>query len=92
MIRVRNRDGSVGGRRVSRRQNQLSVMVWAAVTTTGRSPLVFVPTRLKLNSQRYISDILEAELLAWARKHSDGAPRALQQDCAPSPGSKMAQS
>ena len=67
-------------------------MVWAAVTTTGRSPFVFVPARLKLNSQRYISDILEAELLAWARKHSDGAPRTLQQDSAPSHGSKMTQS
>ena len=61
--RVWSRDGSVEGRRVSRRQNPLSVMVWAAITATGRSPLVFVPSGVKLHSQRYISDILEAELL-----------------------------
>ena len=72
--RVWSRDGSVEGRRVSRRQNPLSVMVWAGITATGRSPLVFVPSGVKLNSQRYISDILEAELLPWARKHFDGAP------------------
>ena len=65
--RVWGRNASVEGRRVSRRQNPTSVMVWAAVTATGRSPLVFVPLGVKLNSQRYISDILEGELLPWAR-------------------------
>ena len=64
--RVWSRDVSVEGRRVGRRQNPLSVMVWAAITATGRSPLVLVPSGVKLNSQRYISDILEAELLPWA--------------------------
>ena len=81
--RVWSRDGSVEGRRVSRPQNPLSVMVWAAITATGRSPLYFVPSGVKLNSQRYISDILEAELPQWARKHFDGAPWTLQQDSAP---------
>ena len=66
-------------------------MVWAATTATGRSPLVFVPSGVKLNSQRYISDFLKAELLPWARKHFDGAPWTLQQDSAPSHGSKMTQ-
>ena len=90
--RVRSRDGSVEGRRVSRCLNPLSVIVWAAITATGRSPLVFVPSGVKLNSQHYISDILEAELLPWARKHSDGAPPWTLQDFAPSHGSKTTQS
>ena len=90
--RVWSRVGSVEGRRVSRRQNPLPVMVWAAITATGRSPLVFVPTGVKLNSQRYISDILEAELLLWAHKHFDGVPWTLQQESAPSHGSKITQS
>ena len=90
--RVWSIDGSVEGRRVSRCQNPLSVMVWAAITVTGRSPLVFVLSGVKLNSQRYISDILEAELLPWAREHFDGAPFTLQQDSAPSHGSKITQS
>ena len=79
------------GRRVSRRQNPTSVMVWAAVTTTGRSLLVFVPSGVKLNSQRYISDILEGELLPWAREHFEGAPWTFQQNSAPSHGSRMTQ-
>ena len=89
--RVWSRDGSVEGRRVSQLQNPLSVMVWAAIRATGRSSLVFVPSGVKLNSQRYISDILEAELLPWACKHFVGAPWTLQQDSAPSHGSKMTQ-
>ena len=66
-------------------------MVWAAVTVTGRSPLVFVPSGVKLNSQRYISDILVGELLPWAREHFEGARWPFQQDSAPSHGSRMAQ-
>ena len=88
--RVPSRDRAVEGRRVSRRQNPLSVMVWAAITATGRSPLVFVPSGVKLNSHHYISDILEAELLPWACKHFYGAPWTLQQVCTPAHGSKMA--
>ena len=48
--RVWSRDGSVEGRRESLPQNPLSVMVWAAITAIGRSPLVFVPSGVKLNS------------------------------------------
>ena len=50
---------SVESRRVSRIQNPTSVIVWAVVTATERSPLVLVLSGVKLNSQRYISDILE---------------------------------
>ena len=46
--KVWSRDGSVEGRRVSRRQNPLPVMVWTAITATGRSPLVFVPSGVKV--------------------------------------------
>ena len=81
-------DGSVEGRRVSQCQNPLSVMVCAAITAIDRSPLIFVPSGMKLNRQHYISDILEAELLP---KHFDGAPWTLQQDSAPSHYSKMTQ-
>lgn len=77
---------------VTRRQNPQSVMVWAAVTETGRSPLLFVPSGVKLNSQRYIADILQGCLLPWAKKHFQGAPWTLQQDSAPSHASKITQS
>jgi hypothetical protein len=52
--RVWSWDGSVATRTATQHQNPMSVMVWAAVTATGRSPLVFVPSGVKLNCQRYI--------------------------------------
>ena len=69
-----------------------SVMVWAAVRETGRSPLPFVPSGVKLNSQRYIADILEVSQLPWAKKHFQGEPWSLQQESAPYHASKITQS
>ncbi|KAF2362297.1 hypothetical protein FHG87_006944 [Trinorchestia longiramus] len=43
---------AVKGRIVTRRQNPQSIMAWAAVTASRRSPLVFVPCGVKLNSER----------------------------------------
>ena len=60
---------STEGRIVTRRQNSQSVMIWAIVTEAERSPLLFVPTGVKLNCQRYIADILEDCLRLWAKKH-----------------------
>ena len=89
--RVWGSSNTVEGRIVTRRQNPQSVMVWAAVTATGRCQLVFVPFGVKLNSERYISDILESHLLPWAEEHFQGSPWSLQQDSAPSHGSKVTQ-
>ena len=38
-------------------------------TVTGRSRLVFIPSGVKINSQRYISEILSSQLLPWAESH-----------------------
>ena len=57
--RVWGRNAFVEDRRVSRRQNPTSVMVWMVITAPGRCSLVFVLSGVKLNSQRYISDILK---------------------------------
>ena len=80
------------GRIVTRRQNPQSVMVWAAVTAIGRSLLLFIPTGVKLNSEQYVSDILEGCLLPWAEQHFKDEPWILQQDLAPSHGLKFTQS
>ena len=80
------------GRIVTKRQNPASVMVWAAVTATGRSPLLFVPTGVKLNSERYVANILEGCLLPWAKKYFKNEAWTLQQDSAPSHASKFTQS
>ncbi|KAF2344970.1 hypothetical protein FHG87_024274 [Trinorchestia longiramus] len=82
---------SVEGRIVTRPQNPQSVLVWAAVTARGRSPLAFVPCGIKLNSEGYISLILELKLLLWATEHFQGSPWNLKQDSAPSHGSNVTQ-
>ena len=89
--RVWSKSGLAKLRRVSQRQNPCSVMVWAEITATGRSSLVFIPSGAKINSQRYISDILSSQLLPWAQTHFNGASWTLQQDSAPSHASKMTQ-
>ena len=90
--RVWASSSTINGRIVTRRQNPQSVMVWAAVTATRRSLLLFVPTGVKLNSERYVSDILEGCLLSWAEQHFKDKPWTLQQDLVPSYGSKFTQS
>ena len=64
----------------------------AAVTETRRSPLLFVPSGVVFNSQRYIADILEGCLRPWAKKHFQGVPWSQQQGSAPSHASKITQS
>ena len=79
------------GRIVTRRQNSQSVMVWAVVIATERSLLFFVPTGVKLYSERYVLDILEGCLLPWAEQQFKEEPWTFQQDSAPSHGSKFTQ-
>ena len=67
-------------------------MVWAVITETGSTPLLFEPSEVKLNSQRYLADILEGCLLRWVNKHFQGVPWSLQQDSAPSHASNTTQS
>ena len=80
------------GRIVTSCQNLQSVMVCAVVTATGRFLLPFVIMGVTLNSEQYVSDILEGCLLPWAKQHFKDKPWTLQQDSAPSHGSKFTQS
>ena len=68
---------------VYRTQKPMSVMVWAGVTSTSRTPLVFVPQGVKINQSVYRNDILEKVLKPWARKHFKKDMWIFQQDSAP---------
>lgn len=71
-------------RLATRTQAPPHVMVWAAVTADGRSPLVFLAAGVKVNAQVYRESVLEGALLPWARKHFGRKPWTFQQDSAPS--------
>lgn len=70
--------------RATRRQGKGSVMVWAAVTENGRSPLVFIPQGVKINAKIYQDLILEGCLMPWADAHFGKKQWTFQQDSAPS--------
>ena len=55
--------------RVSMTQKPASVMVWAGVTSDGRTPLVFIPHGVKINQNIYRTTILEAVVKPWAKNH-----------------------
>ena len=77
-------------RSVFRRQKSSSVMVWAAISQTWKSPLIFVPQGAKVNTKAYIETILTPALQA-AKKHFKDKPFIFQQHGAPSHTSKKTQ-
>ena len=66
-------------------------MVWAGITSTGRTPLVFIDQGVKINTEKYIEDILEHALEPWATKHFEGRHWVFQQDSAPAHRAKTTQ-
>ena len=78
-------------RRVFRTQKPASVMVWAAVSPAGKSPLVFVPEGAKINKETYIETILEQALKPWAEKVYGDTPWTFQQDGATSHTARVTQ-
>ena len=77
-------------RSVFRREKPSSVMVWAAISKTWKSPIIFVPQGAKVNTNAYIETILTPALQA-AKKHFKDKPFIFQQDGAPSHTSKKTQ-
>lgn len=79
------------GRVVSRNTQPASVMVWAGVSATGRTPLVFVEKGVKINAESYLEDILKKHLIPWAHSHYGEAECTFQQDSAPAHKAKRTQ-
>ncbi|KAI6648783.1 hypothetical protein LOD99_7046 [Oopsacas minuta] len=77
--------------RVSRTQKPASVMVWAGVTATGRTPLIFIPQGVKINRSVYRESILENVLKRWAQSHFGNDLWVFQQDSAPAHKDKATQ-
>ncbi|KAI6647739.1 hypothetical protein LOD99_8580 [Oopsacas minuta] len=70
-------------RYVSRIQEPQFVMVSAGVSATGRTPLIFVPSGVKINATTYRELILEPGLQNLGETMFNGEPFIFQQDGAP---------
>ena len=77
--------------KVFRTQKPASVMVWAAISERGKTPLVFVPQGIKINKERYIEDILEGALIPWCNSVYGDEVWTFQQDGATSHTSRLTQ-
>ena len=77
---------------VGRLQKPLSVMVWAGVSAIGRTPLVFVPPGVKINSISYQELILEPVVKDLSQMMCSGESFLFQQDGAPAHTSNSTQS
>lgn len=73
------RDGKLAGKTA----HPASVMVWGAITSNGKSPLVFVESGVKIKKDEYQKTILEDVLKPWANAHFGNNRWCFQQDSAP---------
>jgi inhibitor of nuclear factor kappa-B kinase subunit alpha len=73
---------------VTRSNFASSVMVWAGICATGKTPLVFIEKGVKVTAKVYQDQILKDVLDPWARQHFGNQDWTLQQDWAPSHSAK----
>ncbi|VDL74616.1 unnamed protein product [Nippostrongylus brasiliensis] len=79
-ILVRNvEEANQSGRLVERKGHPRQLMVWTAITSDGKSDLVFVEEGVKIDSSLYLEDILKKNLLPWTRNHFGGRSFLFQQ-------------
>lgn len=76
---------------VTHRQKPQSVMVWAGICASGKTPLIFLDNGVKMNQEMYRRDILEAVVLPWAQQHFGDDDWTFQQDSAPAHRAKATQ-
>lgn len=64
-------------------QKPKSLMVWAGVCRSGKTPLFFIEEGVKVNQEVY-KELLAQKVLVWANKHFKDRFWTFQQDSAPS--------
>ena len=68
---------------VTREQHPASVMVWAGICSSGKTPLVFIDQGVKINALLYHEQVLKSVLVPWALTQYGKKHWSLQQDWAP---------
>ena len=82
---------SEGMKKVCRSQKSASLMVWAAISSEGRSPLIFIDGDVKINKELYIREILAGALIPWTNSLYPDGDWTFQQDGATSHTANMTQ-
>ena len=77
---------------VSRAQKPSSVMVWAGISAVGRTPLIFVPSGVKINAATYKELILEPVVKDLSQTMFKNESFLFQQDGAPAHTANTTQS
>ena len=77
---------------VSRAQKPSSVMVWAGISAVGRTPLIFVPSGVKINAATYKELILEPVVKDLSQTMFKNKSFLFQQDGAPAHTANTTQS
>ena len=80
-----------GLKKVRKTQKSTPVMVWAAASSEGKSPLIFVPKGVKINKKVYIDKILKNGLMPWTSGMFSNANWTFQQDGATSHTANLTQ-
>lgn len=77
---------------IERYQNASSVMVWGAVSSRGKLPLLYIEKGVKINQEYYLENVLKQHLLPHATTLFGKEYFCFQQDSAPSDKTKSVQS
>lgn len=70
-------------RGVERYQNASAVMVWGAISSKGKLPLLFIDRGVKINKEYYLQYVIKDHLLPYAKKLFGAESFCFQQDSAP---------
>ena len=68
-----------------------SLVVWAAISSKGRPPLIFIPNGVKIIKEVYVNQILEVGLIPWTDELYPGGDWTFQQDGATSHTANLSQ-
>lgn len=77
------------GRMIKRASHPQQVMVFGAITSDGKMPLIFVDPGVKINKEYYLEETLKNHVLPWTKSHFGNQVWTFQQDSAPAHKAKI---
>uniref|UniRef100_A0A2M4DSA6 Putative dde superfamily endonuclease n=1 Tax=Anopheles darlingi TaxID=43151 RepID=A0A2M4DSA6_ANODA len=77
---------------VERYQNVSAVMVWGAISSKGKLPLLFIDRGVKINKEYYLEFVLKRHLLPCAKELFGDEEFCFEQDSAPADKALVVQS